>query len=108
MPPRILDLHLRHCFYYAVALFLDRRGRDPLAALRASAQCELAYYRTQGVTKVVVECGPNACAPCRRLSKRPMTLEAALVQLPVPCAECRSYEGTDKRGFCKCMYEAVD
>lgn len=104
-------------------------GRDYRPALRLWFRRELIAFRDVGIVKgVQISCAPEACRQCRRHARgRTWSIDAALSEEPLPCAECTmdecasqeagnqpdeentlgSYRSSRTSGWCRCSYVAV-
>lgn len=97
------NLHAEMMTFQRRAREAAERGEDFLELLKTSARCQLLHRERQHCEKVEV----GGCSKsCGKMNGKVMSVQEALVNLPVPNPKCKNKNIYDtKVGFCTGSYD---
>ena len=93
--------------YDAYSRFLYKTGRDPFKARQLWAKHMLLNMENSQVCRFVT-IRSGKCKASAEVADRPIKIEDAIEQLPVPCTECTCRRhANDKYPWCDCDYQPI-
>lgn len=114
--------------HYAQAQQLYSEGKEFFRPLQESVRARLMSMKAERVREIQISTSgkDNTCPTCQALDGKKMSIDQALQEMPLPVSGCATavfsvdpalasleaytedMERSDGKGFCRCLYEAVE
>ena len=88
----------------SVAEYLSALGRDPRPVLAEMHKMELKIFKDIGFERVSIMCKDLACPACRKQNGKVVSIDQALIDMPLPHPGCTKKMGPKASPFCRCKY----
>ncbi|MDP2643566.1 MAG: hypothetical protein Q8P24_01360 [Desulfobacterales bacterium] len=100
------DLFELSNFSYHMAIILNKEGKNSYHCLRSAAMMRLEYYKkSKEITNVQILTGKDkSCENCRKLEGMILSINDAMIDMPIPCEDCCSHLFDKAHTFCRCHY----